>query len=79
VASGQFRLRLPAALHEALVREAESQGVSLNTLAVALLAGGIGFRTDREPELPWCRQCGAHRVRGMSDGLCEFCAEAPRA
>ena len=44
--SGQFRVRLPVALHEALAIEAERQGVSLNTLVVSLLAGGIGFRVD---------------------------------
>lgn len=34
------------ALHEALAAEAVRQGVSLNTLVVSLLAGGIGFRVD---------------------------------
>jgi predicted HicB family RNase H-like nuclease len=38
---------MPTALHEALVREAERQGVSLNTLIVALLAGGIAFGKDQ--------------------------------
>lgn len=44
MASGQTRIRLPADLHVALIAEAERQGVSLNTLMVALLAGGIGFK-----------------------------------
>lgn len=44
MASGQTRVRLPVELHEALVVEAERQGVSLNTLIVALLAGGIGWK-----------------------------------
>lgn len=44
MASGKVNLRLPADLHEALGAEAERQGVSLNTLMVALLAGGIGFK-----------------------------------
>jgi predicted HicB family RNase H-like nuclease len=48
--SGQFRVRLPIALHEALVAEAERQGVSLNTLVVSLLAGGIGFRVNDDKE-----------------------------
>jgi predicted HicB family RNase H-like nuclease len=39
-----LRVRLPAELHAALAAEAERQGVSLNTLLVALLAGGIGWR-----------------------------------
>jgi hypothetical protein len=42
--SGQFRVRVPVELHAALAAEAERQGVSLNTLIVALLAGGIGWR-----------------------------------
>ena len=44
MASGQLRVRLPVELHEALAAEAERQGVSLNTLIVALLAGGTGFK-----------------------------------
>lgn len=39
-------LRLPADLHAALKQRAAEQGVSLNTYAVALLAGGIGFGRD---------------------------------
>ena len=42
--SGQFRVRVPVELHAALAAEAERQGVSLNTLIVALLAGGLGWR-----------------------------------
>ena len=42
--SGQFRVRLPSELHAELVAEAERQGVSLNTLIVGLLAGGIGWK-----------------------------------
>lgn len=42
--SGQFRVRVPVELHAALVAEAERQGVSLNTLIVALLSGGIGWK-----------------------------------
>jgi predicted HicB family RNase H-like nuclease len=35
---------MPPALHEQLKREAERQGVSLNALVVAILAGGVGFK-----------------------------------
>lgn len=42
--SGQFRVRLPVDLHAELVAEAERQGVSLNTLVVALLAGGMKWK-----------------------------------
>lgn len=37
-ASGSFLLRLPSALHAALVAEAKQQGVSLNQLCLAKLA-----------------------------------------
>lgn len=40
--SGQFRLRVPKSLHAELAAYAESEGVSLNTLAVTLLSQGIG-------------------------------------
>jgi len=40
--SGKFSLRLPKSLHARLVKQAEIEGVSMNTLAVALLAEGLG-------------------------------------
>jgi predicted HicB family RNase H-like nuclease len=39
---------MPPALHAQLAAKAEAQGVSLNQLIVALLAGGIGFKFDRK-------------------------------
>jgi predicted HicB family RNase H-like nuclease len=42
--SGKLSLRLPVDLHNALVLEAERQGVSLNTLIISLLAGAINWR-----------------------------------
>jgi hypothetical protein len=44
--SEKTTLRLPPALLEQLTQRAAEQGVSLNTLMVALLAGGIGFKLD---------------------------------
>lgn len=38
--SGQFRLRVPRALHARLAEVAADEGVSLNTYAVGLLSGG---------------------------------------
>lgn len=46
--SGKFIVRVPSDLHELLAAEAERQGVSLNTLVVALLAGGVGWKGERE-------------------------------
>jgi hypothetical protein len=40
---GRVLLRLPRGLHEDLRATAGDQGVSLNTLLVTLLAGGIGW------------------------------------
>jgi predicted RNase H-like HicB family nuclease len=40
--SGQFRLRVPQSLHARMAHRADAEGVSLNTLAVALLAAGMG-------------------------------------
>ncbi len=42
--SGQLRLRLPKSLHGKLAAEAESDGVSLNTYLVSLLARRQGER-----------------------------------
>jgi len=46
--SGRFLVRLPASLHAALARAAESEGVSLNQFAASALAGAVGWRA-REP------------------------------
>lgn len=46
-ASGKFVVRIPRALHAQLAAEAATQGVSLNQLVVALLAGGIGFKFEK--------------------------------
>jgi predicted HicB family RNase H-like nuclease len=35
---------MPPALHEQLQHRAAEQGVSLNSLIVNLLAGGVGFK-----------------------------------
>ncbi len=43
-ASGKFNLRAPKRLHAMLARASELEGVSMNTLAVALLAEGLGRR-----------------------------------
>ena len=40
----KLQVRLPPGLHEQLLEEARSQGISLNALIVALLAGGIGWK-----------------------------------
>jgi excisionase family DNA binding protein len=42
--SRQLSVDLPAGLHAELVAEADRQGVTVHTLAIALLAGGISWR-----------------------------------
>ena len=50
--SGQWRIRLPKSLHAALASRAKIEGVSLNMLAVTILAQGLGgkftLRVDEE-------------------------------
>ncbi len=46
--SGKWQLRTPKSLHRHLVERARREGVSLNTLAVTLLAQGLGERAGRE-------------------------------
>jgi len=48
VASGKFVARMPKSLHAALAARAKMEGVSLNTLAVAFIAQGIG-RAQHQP------------------------------
>jgi len=43
--SGKWQLRAPKSLHRRLAERARCEGVSLNTLAVTLLAEGLGERS----------------------------------
>jgi antitoxin HicB len=43
-ASGRFVTRLPKSLHARLAVRARREGVSLNTLAITLIAEGLGHR-----------------------------------
>lgn len=42
--SGKWQLRMPKSLHRRLAERARADGVSLNTLAVTLVAEGLGRR-----------------------------------
>jgi RNA polymerase sigma-B factor len=42
--SGRLLVRMPPSLHSELVRTAEHEGVSLNTLVTGALAGAVGWR-----------------------------------
>jgi antitoxin HicB len=46
-ASGQWRMRAPRSLHRRLADRAKTEGVSLNTLAVSLIAEGLGRREGK--------------------------------
>ena len=50
--SGQFRLRIPKSQHAALSLRAETEGVSLNTLLLALVAEGCGRRSPQPANEP---------------------------
>lgn len=50
--SGRWNLRLPKSMHRRLAERARVEGVSLNTLAVALMAEGLGRRDQREDGKP---------------------------
>ena len=43
--SGKFVTRLPKSVHAKLTERAKAEGVSLNTLVLALVAEGLGRRT----------------------------------
>ena len=43
--SGKWQMRVPKSLHRRLAERARADGVSLNTLAVTLMAEGIGERS----------------------------------
>ena len=53
--SGRFLLRTPSSLHEALVREAAREGVSLNQFATTVLGAAVGWRMPQafQPERLW--------------------------
>jgi antitoxin HicB len=46
--SGKWVLRTPKSLHRGLAERARQEGVSLNALAVAMLAQGLGQRQTRD-------------------------------
>ena len=46
--SGKWVLRTPKSLHRGLAERAREEGVSLNALAVAMLAQGLGQRMPRD-------------------------------
>lgn len=43
---GKIHVRMPKALHADLLERKDEQGVSLNQLVVALIAGGMGFTLE---------------------------------
>jgi antitoxin HicB len=43
--SGKWQMRVPRSLHRRLAERARSEGVSLNALALTLMAEGLGRRT----------------------------------
>jgi Arc-like DNA binding domain len=58
-----IHVRLPATLLAALRHRAEDEGMSLNALILALLAGSIGFQLD-SPETASVAKRAAHVAKG---------------
>lgn len=49
--SGRFVQRVPRSLHAQLIAQAKAEGVSLNTLIVALVSQGLGLRAGAPVEV----------------------------
>ena len=45
--SGKFSLRIPKSLHRSLAISARAEGVSLNQMAMCLIASGLGMSTTK--------------------------------
>jgi antitoxin HicB len=83
--SGKWQLRAPKSLHRRLAERAKREGVSLNTLAVTLLAEGLGERIAQERQIsdPFTRlvkaafcAMGSPRAgpaAGCSPHVCHIC------
>jgi predicted HicB family RNase H-like nuclease len=48
--AAQWRQRLPLTLYSKLTKQAESEGVSINSLVTAIIAEAIGARRARQPK-----------------------------
>jgi antitoxin HicB len=60
--SGRFVQRVPRSLHAQLIAQAKAEGVSLNTLIVALVSQGLGLRVDAPVEARRLTKRSAGRV-----------------
>jgi predicted HicB family RNase H-like nuclease len=47
--SGRLLVRMPRDLHDQLATQAHEQRVPLNQLVVALLSGGVAWRSEQGP------------------------------
>ena len=45
--SGRFNLRIPKSLHRSLALSARAEGVSLNQMAMCLIASGLGMSASK--------------------------------
>jgi antitoxin HicB len=68
-ASGRFVQRVPRSLHAQLIAQARAEGVSLNTLIVALVAQGVGKRKVSAKSSP--RRARSSRAAKRSRGSAE--------
>ncbi len=49
IAAAQWRQRLPRTLYSKLTKQAENEGVSINSLVTAIIAEAIGAKQARPP------------------------------
>jgi antitoxin HicB len=67
--SGKWVLRTPKSLHRGLAERAREEGVSLNTLAIAILAQGLGQETGRKAQPAARRRSGVKREERAQAGV----------
>src|SRR5437660_1709300 len=70
MAQPSIHLRLPRDLHEEVRKQAEQQGVSLNTLIATLVAGALGWKPYSKRVRP-ARWCGW--PNDPDEQVCEAC------
>ena len=66
--SGKWQLRTPKSLHRRLAERAKYEGVSLNTLAISLLAEGLGKHTSEAKGTNFEIQQIVHQVLESASG-----------
>jgi HicB family len=67
--SGKWVVRMPKSLHRGLAERAREEGVSLNTLAIAMLARGLGQGSEREGQRRAGQRSRINAGKGAASGI----------